>query len=139
MANLREGRACRTCSSTRKRATNGSCYDCHIRRCREKERGPTYASKKARNRRWYSNNRDWFLARNAARAGLGGKFVSLRPAIREIYKNRPEGCHVDHIVPLKGIDPDTGAWVVCGLHVPWNLQHMPGAVNDAKWAWFKVG
>lgn len=48
-----------------------------------------------------------------------------RSKIREIYVNRPDGCHVDHIIPLRGKK-------VSGLHVENNLQYLPIAENMKK-------
>lgn len=45
--------------------------------------------------------------------------------IKEFYRNTPEGCHVDHIVPLQNTQ-------VCGLHVIDNLQYLPARENIRK-------
>jgi hypothetical protein len=48
-----------------------------------------------------------------------------REKIKQIYATRPEGYHVDHIIPLQ--HP-----LVCGLHCEFNLQHLPAAENISK-------
>ena len=45
--------------------------------------------------------------------------------IETIYTNCPYGFEVDHIVPLQNE-------IICGLHVPHNLQYLPLSTNRSK-------
>ena len=56
---------------------------------------------------------------------------SSNEEIKEIYKNCPEGYHVDHVIPLQGE-------LVSGLHVAENLQYLTAHDNLAKSNKFEV-
>lgn len=45
--------------------------------------------------------------------------------IKEIYKKCPVGMHVDHVIPLQGLN-------VSGLHVEYNLQYLTAQENIKK-------
>jgi hypothetical protein len=79
-------------------------------------------------KRWYEKNKDKQLAKSnmekAAKLQRIPPWADLE-AIKEFYLNRPDGYHVDHIVPLRGKE-------VSGLHVLENLQYLPAKENLSK-------
>jgi hypothetical protein len=90
-----------------------------------------YAKVLADNKRWRAANKDRCSAYTreyqAAKLCAMPAWLSsaLKEQMRQIYAFRPDGHHVDHIIPLQGEN-------VCGLHVPWNLQYLPAADNLRK-------
>lgn len=62
--------------------------------------------------------------RRARKAQATPPWVNLEE-LKDIYYKVPTGYHVDHIVPLT--HP-----LVCGLHVPWNLQYLSPKENNEK-------
>jgi len=92
-------------------------------------------SRRAIANRWSSNNREYCRANLAT---YKARKLSATPPwvnqsdIIEIYETCPDGHHVDHIIPLRHD-------LVCGLHVPWNLQHLPAYDNLTKSNRFEGG
>jgi hypothetical protein len=76
-----------------------------------------------------ANRQRWAREMAAARRRATPHWVDRR-ALAEVYLTCPEGWHVDHVVPILGRTPE--GWQVCGLHVPWNLRHLPAAHNQRR-------
>ena len=92
----------------------------------------------------YESNRDAFYANNAKRRAMRRNATpswlskSQLDEIREFYTITQlfrlytgQEYHVDHIIPLKND-------LVCGLHVPWNLQILTAEENLSKHNHFEI-
>jgi hypothetical protein len=78
--------------------------------------------------RWKSNNKGAVNADYAKRRAAKKKATPMwyeKEAIKQFYINCPEGHHVDHIVPLQGVN-------VRGLHILANLQYLTAEENLRK-------
>ncbi len=64
--------------------------------------------------------------RRAAKKNAIPKWADMEK-IKEIYRNRPEGYEVDHVIPLQGR-------IVCGLHCEDNMQYLTKINNQRKHA-----
>lgn len=118
------------------------CKNCSRRACRTVY-GKYHDKHLALKQRWKDENRERHreinrLYRNAnsergraATARYRARLVRATPAwldlklVKAVYDRRPDGCHVDHIIPLNGPN-------VSGLNVPWNLQYLPAEVHWRK-------
>jgi len=97
----------------------------------EKKQQQLLANKKTQSerfRRWQQNNkhkvREKAALERAIRLQRMPKWADI-DAIKEFYKNCPDGYHVDHIIPLRGK-------TVSGLHIVENLQYLTSEENLKK-------
>ncbi len=90
--------------------------------------GKAQERNRARTAKWKKDNWSYYKAYLAATKrhlkNATPQWVDKKQII-EIYKNCPQGHHVDHVVPRLGD-------AVNGLHVPWNLQYINKIENLKK-------
>lgn len=86
---------------------------------------------RANARAYYEANKDKYIfkaflrKKKIKRATPPWLTEEMKAEIKHLFDTRPEGYHVDHMIPLQGE-------TVCGLNVPWNLQHMKDTENISK-------
>lgn len=106
-------------------------YSYHCKQCADSY--DTSANSRKTSKAYYERNKAKSFAKSAMyrarklRAAPVWLTDEMKEEINLVYRQAKElgGCHVDHIVPLKGEN-------VCGLHVPWNLQILTAKENLVK-------
>lgn len=110
------------------RAENWETVRATMYRWRSENRDRWLELKRISSRGHYKRNKPRYRAREALRRILmwNCRLSKLTKAdIEAVYIGCPPGYHVDHIVPITNK-------IVCGLHVPWNLQYLPAKENLSK-------
>lgn len=105
-----------------------SLADAHYRRLLR--RAKTYNYQRKRAKKYPEAGRHRTNIRRARKQQACPVWVD-KQVLKQIYADCPKGMHVDHIVPLRHD-------LVCGLHVPWNLQYLTPTQNAAKSNRFEV-
>ena len=126
------GSLCSRGHDSKRFVSNYGCYEC------SKQRYYSYiktekakAVRKLQSKRDYNKNKSRYFKNNAVRRAVckqaTPKWLTAEHllAIKEMFDNRPDGYHVDHIVPLNSS-------IVCGLNVPWNLCYLKAEDNLKK-------
>lgn len=126
------GKECKRGHVSKRLVSNYACYDCSKENYYLLLKKDCYKpTRQAQTKREYKNNRDRYYVNNAKRRAIAEQATpkwltdEQKKEMRKIYKERPAGHHVDHIVPLNSCN-------VCGLNVPWNLQYLIDTENLTK-------
>lgn len=83
--------------------------------------------------KWIASNKKILAFHAAKRRFLVFKSTPIwsdLETIKNIYEKCPNGFHVDHLIPVKGITSEGNR--VSGLHVPLNLRYLPAVINISR-------
>lgn len=138
--NLIEHKYCGSCNTVKhfvdfcNNKSNTSGIASHCKTCRNIQQTGSYTAYFESHQKSYDKNYGKIRERqNKYRGDRSLRIPSWSETgkIQEFYASCPEGCHVDHIIPLKGE-------LVSGLHVLENLQYLSAQENMRKGNKFEI-